>query len=105
MSSNLAYHLEQGIPLSENVFRYGSKSWGALICEARELYDAGAITELDEDDYYLLESDAGKLAEFEGREVMLDTPQPDWDNPGTMIVYVNSPEGVKLVTIQDVVTK
>lgn len=74
LSQELQYHLAEEIPLDETIFRLGSDAWGRLLREARELYKAGAIDELDENEYYLLESDAGEVAEYAGKSVLLDVP-------------------------------
>jgi len=72
-SSNLNYHLEKQIPLSENIFRTYSESYFELIEEVRNLYYYNLI-ELCDADAELVESDLGKKEIFEGREVYLDAP-------------------------------
>lgn len=109
ISAELEYHLEQSDSLMENVFMYGSASWGKLIREVRALYNLGLIDDLDEEDFFLLESDAGELAEFEGNIVMLDTPETTYDVPGDTgdsIVYVKGPSGIEKihVTVPKIVT-
>lgn len=93
VSHHLVYHVQNNIPLHQNVFRYGSKAWADLLCEARRLYNEGLITELDEEDFLLLESDAGERAKYAGKEVLLDTPEPNWDVPGESIVFVRTEDG------------
>ena len=93
ISENLRDHLAHDRLLVENVFRYGSPAWAALIREVRALYDEGLIDELDEEDYDLLESDTGELAEFNGMQVMLDTPEVLWDVPNTYEVFVRAEDG------------
>jgi hypothetical protein len=97
MSDNLKYHIENNILLQDNVFRYGSKAWGELICEVRSLYDQGFVLELDEDEYYMLESDVGEMALYENVEVMLNTPQPIWDTDGLCEVFVKTNNGVERI--------
>ena len=78
VSKELKYHLDNEISIANNVFRIGTPSWAALICEARDHYENGDV-EVDEDEQALFASDSGKLALFDGRtEVMLDTPFVDW---------------------------
>ena len=43
MTENLRYHVENKLPLTENTFRYGSKSFLDLWAEARYLYVREAI--------------------------------------------------------------
>jgi hypothetical protein len=73
VSEGLKYHLDNQIPLLENVYRYGSEGYFNLINEVRELYNEGKIdlSYLDEE---LIRTDIGKKVVFEGREVWLDIP-------------------------------
>lgn len=73
ISTNLKYHLEKQIPLSENIFRTYSESYFELLEEVRTLYFQNQI-ELCDSDAELVESDLGKKELFEGREVYLDAP-------------------------------
>ena len=73
ISSNLKYHIEKQIPLSENIFRTYSESYFELLEEVRTLYYNNQI-ELCDSDAELVESDLGKKEIFEGREVYLDAP-------------------------------
>lgn len=73
ISTNLKYHLEKQIPLSENIFRTYSDSYFELLEEVRTLYYNNQI-ELCDSDAELVESDLGKKEIFEGREVYLDAP-------------------------------
>jgi hypothetical protein len=73
VSSNLEYHIEKQIPLSENIFRTYSESYFELLEEVRTLYFNNQI-ELCDPDAELVESDLGKKELFEGREVYLDAP-------------------------------
>ena len=74
ISSELKYHLDNNITLSENVFRIYSTKYFDLINETRELYDKNLIR-LNEDDLWLIESDLGKKVILEsGEEVYLDAP-------------------------------
>jgi hypothetical protein len=93
------WHIDSRTPISQNIFRFGSDAWAALVRLAREHYQLGRIDDLDEDDFYLLESDAGELAMFEGREVMLDTPSPIFTTEAGFEVFVRSGLGVKRVEV------
>ena len=70
-SKSLEYHLENKIPLSESVFRYGSQGYFDLINEARELQES---LDLSEGDREILATDIGKFGIYEGEEVPLDFP-------------------------------
>jgi len=74
ISENLRYHVENNLPVLENVFRPGSNSFFELIREARELYDSNQV-QLDGIDKLLFETtDIGKFEMFEGEIVPLDLP-------------------------------
>jgi len=70
-SNSLSYHLENKIPLSENVFRYGSQSYFDLINEARELQE---LLDLSETDREILATDIGTFGIYKSKEVPLDLP-------------------------------
>lgn len=76
ITEGLQYHLENEIPLDENVFRFGSTKFFRLYNEARSLYEKGQLKPIDELEEFFLESDIGKLGWFEGKKVMLDFPMP-----------------------------
>ena len=74
---SLTYHIENGLSLSENVYRYSSDKFIQLFAEARDAWRDGLI-ELNEDDAELLEStDIGQYGVFEGEKVPLDLPMVD----------------------------
>lgn len=73
LSEGLRYHIREEAPLSESVYRPGSKAFFDLINEARARYFARDIT-LTEADVELVESDLGQWDVYEGREVALDFP-------------------------------
>ena len=74
ISENLKYHIDNNLPVLENIFRPGSKSFFEIISEARSLFDDGKV-ELNGIDKILFETtDLGKFAEFEGEMVPLDLP-------------------------------
>lgn len=70
-SESLKFHLENKIPLSENVFRYGSKGHFDLIEEYRMNQDSLILSETDKE---ILSTDIGKFGIYEGKEVPLDLP-------------------------------
>jgi len=74
---SLTYHVENGLSLSENVYRYSSDKFIQLFAEARDAWRDGLI-ELNEEDAQLLEStDIGEYGVFEGEKVPLDLPMVD----------------------------
>lgn len=73
ISEGLRYHLDNNIPLMESVYRIESEAWLSTINEARTLWETGKI-ELEEDDLFLISTDAGRFGIYEGQEVMLDVP-------------------------------
>ena len=74
VTKNLKYHLDNQIPLFENVFRSHSEAFFDLINEVRYLFENGMI-ELSKKDTEIIESDLGKTAKLSnGQEVYLDIP-------------------------------
>jgi hypothetical protein len=71
LSEGLKYHIREGKMLINNVYRPLSKQYFALINEARELYDQGLLSVV-EDDAELLESDLGKFDFYNDVKVPLD---------------------------------
>lgn len=70
----LNYHIEKGLTLSENVYRYSSEAFIQLFAEARQAHRDGKI-QLNEFDKILIEStDIGEYGEYEGQKVPLDLP-------------------------------
>ena len=74
VTDNLKYHINNQIPLFENVFRSHSDAFFDLINEVRFLYENGMI-ELNEKDVEIVESDLGKKVQLpNGKEIYLDIP-------------------------------
>ena len=76
ISEGLQYHLDNEIPLNENVYRYGSEEYFNLINEVRSLYKEGNIdlSLLDEE---LVRQSIGDKGEYEGKEVWLNFPMEE----------------------------
>ena len=72
-SESLKYHINEGLTLSENVYRIYSDEFFNLINEVRNLYELGLI-HLNEEDKWIVNTDIGKTAIFEGETVWLDMP-------------------------------
>jgi len=76
ISDYLSYHINNNIPLTESVFRYGSLAFINLINEVRYIYEQGMI-DLSHNDLELIKTDIGKTGIYEGKEVFLDLPEID----------------------------
>jgi len=124
ISENLRFHLEEKIPLSENIFRVYSESYFDLINEVRLLYKHNMI-ELNEEDQWFVNSDIGKKvilengeiiyldapfeiqeqlneAKHHGKNVKLNSPFRTPGGPKKFAVYVKTPRGtIKKVTFGD----
>ena len=79
LSEGILFHLENRIPLHENIYRLGSEKHLAMMREARELYREG-ILQFDEDDAFLLETDIGETGIYDGNVVPLDLPFEEGDD-------------------------
>lgn len=74
LSEGLQYHVSNGLPLSENIFRPGSEEFFRLIEEVRTKFAEGKI-ELDWFDQEVINTDIGTIVELaNGEEVPLDIP-------------------------------
>ena len=127
ISPELQYHLDEGLSLSENVFRIYSDNYFNLINEVRELYNRNLIR-LGEEDTWIVESNLGEqvllengdviwldapMYEFEieeviseakhrGKNVKLNSPFRTPGGPKKFAVYVKTPGGnIKKVTFGD----
>ena len=112
------YHLDNGLTLSENVYRYSSDRFIQLFAEARDAWRDGYI-QLNEEDAELLESTViGEYGLFEGAKDPLDLPmvdeaeykgrevplnKPKRGGPKKFFVYVKNPKtgNVKKVNFGD----
>ena len=78
LSEGLNYHLDNNIPLYENIYQYGSEKYFTLLNEARKLYTRGML-DLNEDDEDLIRTNIGAFGIYEGKRVPLDFPMLDED--------------------------
>jgi hypothetical protein len=74
ISDHLQYHIQNKLPLTENTFRYGSKSFVSLWDEARELYKKGIILLEGDDKKIVEETDLGKAVKINDQIYFLDLP-------------------------------
>ena len=74
MTENMKYHIENKLPITENLFRYGSEAFLDMWAEARFLFSRNAIHVNDLDKEILLETNLGEYGIYEGKKVPLDIP-------------------------------
>jgi hypothetical protein len=73
VSESLQYHIDNGLSLTDNVYRVYSESYFDLVNEVRELYNQGKI-DLNEEDRLMVESDLGKKVKIGKEYIYLDAP-------------------------------
>jgi hypothetical protein len=97
------YHIENKLPIYENVFRSGTQMHFKLLESIKELYESGDYIPLDEDEKAILETDIGSWDVFEEQYIPLDYPmfveekQPELNKPKRggskkFYVYVRDPD-------------
>lgn len=103
--ASLEYHNKNAIPLSENVFRVGSKSYFELFREARQQMNEGLYSPTGLDKILLEQTDIGKFSIYEDNPVPLDCPMieeeeekqklnsPKRGGPKKYYVYVKNDKG------------
>lgn len=116
VSEGLQYHIDNNIPLNENVYRIGSKQYFHVINEARLRYELGEL-QVDEATQWLLENtEVGTFGIFEGEKVPLDMPmlnteaeyqgrevklnKPKRGGSKAYYVYVKNPKTGKIQKVQ-----
>jgi len=73
ISDALHYHIENGLTLTNNIFRVYSEGYFDLVNEVRKLWSENKI-ELNEEDALMVESDLGKRVKIGEEIVYLDAP-------------------------------
>jgi hypothetical protein len=73
-SEGLKYHLVNSMPITENVFRPGSKQFFSILEEARNLFDEGSLVLEDIDKELYETTEIGCFGTFNGKRVALDIP-------------------------------
>lgn len=113
ISKSVHYHVENNIPFAENIYRVHSEEFYKLFNEARELYSEGLLTELNDWDKQLLETDIGEFGLYENQKVPLDCPiqeedkkdpplnKPKKGGPKKFYVFVKDGDKIKKVTWGD----
>jgi len=84
----ILFHKENDIPLAQNIFRPHSENYYKLFREAKTLKESVFLNEFDE---YLMSTDIGEIAMYEGKEVPLDHPLVEAEYKGKE-VELNSPK-------------
>jgi hypothetical protein len=74
LSEGLQYHIDNNIPLTENIYRPSSVKYFELFKEAKELLKAGKIELNEEEAKMLNNTDLGEFGIYEGIKVPLDFP-------------------------------
>lgn len=73
ISDELKYHIQEGLSLTNNIYRVYSQGYFNLVNEVRDLWEKGLI-ELNEEDQMMVESDLGKKVKIGKEIVYLDAP-------------------------------
>lgn len=90
-SKGLMYMVENKIPLTENIYRPFSDEYFNLINETRDLFKKGLV-ELCADDMWILSTNVGETAIYEGDQVWLDIPflvEEEWDEDHALDMVLN----------------
>jgi hypothetical protein len=81
ISEHLKYHLDNKISIHDNVFRYGSEAYCALMLESKRLFREGKLS-ADVFDTEVLSTDIGEFGLYEGVQVPLDLPMTEAEYQG-----------------------
>ena len=91
-SKGLMYMVENKMPLTENIYRPFSDEYFNLINETRDLFKKGLV-ELCADDMWILSTNVGETAIYEGDQVWLDIPflvEEEWDEDHALDMVLNN---------------
>jgi hypothetical protein len=75
------YHIENRLPIYENIFRPGTELHFKLIECFKDLYENDDYQPLDEDEEAILQTDIGSWDFYEGQHVPLDYPMMEESEP------------------------
>jgi len=125
ISESISYHINNNLPITENVYRIYSEEFFKLYTEAKNLMENGVV-QFFGDDLELLHTNIGETGLYEGSKVYLDIPFVDGEEeylveakhrgrnvklnkpfrtpggPKKFAVYVKTPGGtIKKVTFGD----
>jgi hypothetical protein len=74
ISEGLKYHIDNKIPLMENIYRYSSEKFLDIFRESRRLLHQKKIQLCEEDQKLLENTEIGEYGLYEGEKVPLDLP-------------------------------
>ncbi len=74
ISEGLMYHINNKLPLYDNIYRVHSNSYYDLYAEARQLSESGKIILGQMDQQMISETDIGQWGFYNGEKVPLDSP-------------------------------
>jgi hypothetical protein len=74
LSEGLQYHINNKLPLYDNIYRVHSTAYYDLYTEARQLYKEGNLILGSLDESMLIETEIGEYGYYEGQKVPLDSP-------------------------------
>jgi len=72
ISEGLQYHLDNNLPISQPIYRYGSKSYFKLFNEVRQLFNEGKLELHGIDKEIINETDLGKSFNYKSETLYLD---------------------------------
>ncbi len=88
VSEGFRYHMENGLDITNSVYRIGSDAYKSLFEETKKYWDEGNVILSDKAAWMAKNLEVGKKAIYDGRDVELDTPTRGGDKK--FIVYHNS---------------
>ena len=97
VSKNLQYHLDKGLPLHENAFRYGTEAQLQLFKEVRKLYNDEKLYLNPEDRWLVENTDIGNYGLFEGQFVPLDVPMIEEETNPTDTITMDVPLFIRML--------
>jgi hypothetical protein len=97
VSKNLQYHLDKGIPLHENAFRYGTEAQLQLFKEVRKLYNEEKLYLNPEDRWLIENTDIGNYGIYEDQFVALDVPMVEEETNPTDKITMDVPLFIRML--------
>jgi len=88
VSEGFRYHMENGLDITNSVYRIGSEAYKQLFEETKKYWDENNIILSDKAAWMAKNLEVGKEAVYDGRKVELDTPKRGGDKK--FVVYHNS---------------
>ena len=88
VSEGFRYHMENGLDITNSVYRIGSDAYRQLFEETKKYWDEGIVILKDKAAWMAANLEVGKKAVHDGKEVELDSPKRGGDKK--FYVYHNS---------------